>query len=538
MVRSVARTVSGTSRRQFLSRVLLGSLSIPLLAACGGPAQTAVTSASASAATSAAAAAPTTAAATQASASAATTAAASTSAPAATTAAAASTASAASTAAASTAVAGPAAATSSSAPAATKASGTVTEMAITTEWPNQQVIQKWEQANGIKINFVNYDLVHLIAMSAAGSPPDMYRCQAPNVPYYAISLKMAKDLTTNFRLSTKLNPDDLLPANKNYWYEGTTPFEGHIYGMVKDWSPDLSLFINKDLFAQAGITLPKEDAVLTYQDLAAYAQKLTKRQGSRTLLMGYSGSALSWFDRQVEAMLNSKGSTMWPTYDELAWNTKDAQDILQYWFDLAKAGAMYSPINPEPSWAGTEMPDNQVAIVQYGYWFSGQIDTAKNTKNQLVRDNIMMLSAPTWGPKHTDPTITATGDMIHSKTKNPDATWAVFEWFHTGEPALERARSGWGVPALQSLLKYMPTSDAFQQEVARVLQGELKISDVAVKYNPYINQSEDASQNAILSAWLKNLPLALKGQMTFGDLVKGTIDATNAAIKAGKVGLA
>lgn len=496
-----------TSRRRFLAATGLASLGLPLLAACGSASTAAVTGSVTSQA-----AAPTPAAASG------TTTTAAATAPVATTASAAT-----------------ASAATSGAAAPTKASGTITEMAITTEWPVKEVLQKWEQANHITINFVNYDLVHLIAMSAAGSPPDMYRTQAPNVPYYAINLKMAKDLTTNFRLSTKLNPDDLLPANKNYWYEGLQPFTGHIYGMCKDWSPDLTLFINEPLFKQAGVPLPSTATPLTYTDLAALAQKLTKKQGSRTLVMGYSGSAEAWFDRQVEAMLNTKGSTMWPTFEALAWNTPEAQEVLKYWFDLAKAGAMYSPVNPPPSWEGTEMPDNQLAIAQYGYWFSGQIDTAQNQQKQLVRDNILMLSAPTWGPKHTDPTITATGDMIHSRTKNFDATWAVFEWFHTGEPALERAKSGWGVPALQSLLQYMPVQDGFQKQVSTILQGELKISDTSMKYNPYINQSEDVTQNAILATWFKNLPLAIKGQMTFNELVNGTITATNAAIKSGKV---
>lgn len=497
------------SRRHVLEAILGGGAMAALLTACGGTAASSISAATTAASLTAAVTAKTAASRTTAQAV---------------------------TSAAVTSAAVTAAAPTSAAPNVSSAPATVTEMADRSEWPNKQVMQQFTNTTHIKVNFVTVDLVHMIAMTAAGHPPDMYRVQAPTVPYYATTLHMAKDLTANFRLSKPLNPDNLLPVNKNYWYNGHTSFTGNIYGMVKDWSPDLSLFLNTNVFHAAGVPIPSDSTILTYTDIATMAKKLTKKQGDRTLVTGYTGSAGSWFDRQVEAMLNTEGQTMWPNFDQLDWGTKQAHDVLSYWFDLMKSGAMYSPINPEPTWGGPEIIANQVGIVQYGYWFSGEVNPAK-VKGQHVRDHVVMLSAPKWGPKHTDPTITATGDMIHAHTKVPDAIWTVFEWFHSGEPALERAKSGWGVPGLQSLLNDMPTTNPFQKEVRKILDGEMKISSVAVKYNPYIPQSENTAQNAILTAWQKNLVPALKGQMTFDQLVSNVMKSVNSAITNAKQGM-
>ena len=414
---------------------------------------------------------------------------------------------------------------------ATNGPVTVTVMYIRSEWPKDNVLNQWSQESKVKINFVNYDLVHMIAMTAAGNPPDMFRCQAPDVPYF-LTFKMVQDLTPYFQQTKDLANDNLAPANKNYWYSGLQPGFGQIYGMVKDWSPDLSLYINKQIFQEAGVPIPSEDDILTYQQVYDMAKKLTKKQGARTLIRGYGGSGHDWWDRQVEAMLNTEGKSIWPAdFGKLDWDSTEVRDVLQYWFNLQKEDLMSNPLDPAPAWAGQNFVDSQLAICQYGYWFSGMVNGSK------VQDQTLMLSAPKWGPKHEDPTITATGDMIHSHTKVLDAVWKLYEWFHTGEPALERAKSGWGVPALKSLYKDMPTENSFQKQVSKIVQGDLQISEVAIRYNPYIDQSENVAQNPILSAWFKNLEPALKGQMTFDQLVKNVETSVDDAIQHGKVGV-
>jgi multiple sugar transport system substrate-binding protein len=387
--------------------------------------------------------------------------------------------------------------------------------------------EAFEKANpGIRLYIIATDHVALIAMTAAGNPPDMFRVQAPDLPGFLVR-KMLRDLTDLFRSSTLIKIDDLAEANKNYWYEGLTPGRGKIYGMTKDWSPDMTLFINKKLFEQAGVSVPGDEKPLTYSDLADLAQKLTKRTGDRTEVMGF-GYQNSWFDRIVEVLLNEDGTSLWtPDYSQARLTIPENRKVFQYFFDLDRKNVTFNPLNPSTSWPGDQFTKGQVAIVQYGYWFSAMAESDQ-TKGQ-----VMMLPSPVWGPNHKSPTITATGHVIHAQTKVLDEAWKVFEWFSAGDPAIERAKSGWGVPALKSLYKLMPSETPFQKQVQKVLQNELKMSDVAVRFNPYINTSENVSRNTFNSSYFKHLEAALKNQITFDQLLQNVEREVNLAIKEG-----
>ncbi|HLZ09152.1 MAG TPA: hypothetical protein VKT80_11225, partial [Chloroflexota bacterium] len=105
-----------------------------------------------------------------------------------------------------------------------------------------------------------------------------------------------------------------------------------------------------------------------------------------------------------------------------------------------------------------------------------------------------------------------------------------FEYFMGGQPARDRADSGWGVPALKSLFQYLPTTTPFQQQVKKVLDAELKIASVQVRFNPYINPGEAISTNSFNASWQKNLEAALKGQQTFDATINNLQKDVNAVI--------
>jgi multiple sugar transport system substrate-binding protein len=378
---------------------------------------------------------------------------------------------------------------------------------------------------------INNDHVALIAMTSAGTPPDIFRVQAPDIPSF-LTRKMLKDLTPYFRDSKLIKLDDLAEANKNYWFEGFTPGRGKIYGITKDWSPDMTLYANKKLFESAGVAVPSDEKPLTYQEIAGLAEKLTKRAGDRTEVIGFAYNN-PWFDRIVEVQLNEKGNSLWASdFSKVQLQTPEVKEVLQYWFDLDKKNVTFNPLNPSTSWSGDQFTKNQVALIQYGYWFSAMAES------DVTKGNVVKLPSATWGTQHKSPTITATGHLIHDKAKAFDETWKVFEWFSAGEPSVERAKSGWGVPALKSQWSMMPAESPFQKQVQKVLQAELKMSDVAVKYNPYISVSENVSRNTFNASYFKHLEGALKNQLTFDQLLANVEKEVNAAIKEGMERLA
>ena len=138
-----------------------------------------------------------------------------------------------------------------------------------------------------------------------------------------------------------------------------------------------------------------------------------------------------------------------------------------------------------------------------------------------------MLPGPTWAGERRDPTVTATGAIMTSATQVPDAAWKVFEYYHAGEPSVERAGSGWGVPALKSQWSLIPQGNDFQKQAYKVLQEELGLNTPPLQFNPFIGET------VVSTAWNLYLDQALSGTITFDDMLTGIEKDTNAAIKEG-----
>src|SRR2546430_14415338 len=81
----------------------------------------------------------------------------------------------------------------------------------------------------------------------------------------------------------------------------------------------------------------------------------------------------------------------------------ESNKVIRYLFDLAADGVNQTPIDPSPNWMGADFNEGQIAILQYGYWFSAMAESDK-TKGKTV-----FLPAPTWAGVRRDPTMTATG---------------------------------------------------------------------------------------------------------------------------------
>ncbi|TMC54543.1 MAG: extracellular solute-binding protein [Chloroflexi bacterium] len=376
----------------------------------------------------------------------------------------------------------------------------------------------------IEIELVEADLTRLYAMYAAGNPPDIFRVQAAGIPQY-ISRRMLKDLQPYFANSKVLKIDDLAPANNFYKSDGKKVGTGDLYGMVKDWSPDFTLYAYKKPFAEAGVTVPSDSQPLTYDELAAIAKKVNKKQGGKRTYWGFVHSNNDqWIDRTAMNMLAEKNQSLYSAdFSKLVIATNpETLKVVRYLFDLAKDDVHQNPLDPSPNWMGADFNEGQIAILQYGFWYSAMAESDK------TKGNVVFLPAPTWSGVRRDPTMTATGWVISSQTKDPDAAWAVFEQYMGGKPAQDRAKSGWGVPGLKSMYPLMPQETPFQKQVQKVLQAELKQSEFTLAFNPYIGEETFAT------SWKKHLEPALKGSISFDKFVANIEADINTAIADGK----
>jgi multiple sugar transport system substrate-binding protein len=384
----------------------------------------------------------------------------------------------------------------------------------------------------IKIELLNVDPAKFQAMMAAGQPPDIWRTQAPLIPQWAKRGRLL-NLDKYFRQSDLLHPANLTPANDYYRYRNGKIGVGPRYGMVKDWSPDETVWINTDLFRKTGIHIPGPTDKWTYDDLWEIAQKLKRKNKNIRWILDVANS-YNWIDRHVMVQLASIGKSLYPKdFSRINLTSSPAaMEAFRYSFRYSQQKLDLGPENPNPDgWSGPGFVSSKVAMTQYGYWFLGMITDSGGPTAKTSQ----LLTAPIWkGGKHLDPTITATGWVISAQTKNPDATWEVFEWYMGGKPARDRAGIGWGVPAQRSLFDRLPDKTPVQRKAKTTLLHELKASKHVLQYNP--NLVGLADNTAVATAYQKYLADAAKGKVSFRDFMKKVEADTNRAIKVGKQG--
>jgi multiple sugar transport system substrate-binding protein len=399
--------------------------------------------------------------------------------------------------------------------------GTVTIMHFRHELTEDQEVQFEGENSGIQIEFVDADQTRFFAMYAAGTPPDLYRLQAPSIPQM-LARRLMYDLTPYFEKSQLVKLDDLAAAND--YYKAESPLEigkGKIYGMCKDFSPDFTVFANKAMFEKAGLPVPDDTKAMTYQEVMDAAKKLTTFEGDRMLTLGYAYEG-GWIDRIWMNMLAELGQSLYTQgFDKInIAGNEEAKKVVQFYFDLAKEKVTVSPQNPSPNgWFGNDFTAAVLGMAQYGFWYSAMAEADPN------RGSVMMLPGPTWSGQRRDPTMTATGMIMTSATQVPDAAWKVFEWYNGGQPSIDRAKSGWGVPALKSQMSMIPQSTEFQQQAYKVLQGELSLNTPPIQFNPFVGET------VVPDSWNKNLDQALKGELTFDEMVANIEVEVNTSIK-------
>jgi multiple sugar transport system substrate-binding protein len=410
-------------------------------------------------------------------------------------------------------------------------------MMNTNEFSDAEIALFQEKNPGITLTRIDNDQTRLFAMMAAGEPPDVWRLQYPQFPQL-LARGLVLNLQSYFEASSVISEDDMVAPNN--FYKATDPFnigEGDRYGMIKDWSPDMTIFVNDALFEAAGVEPLSSTEPISYQELAAVADSVKRFEGDRAAVIGLFTNVSGWSDRYWEAWLQPLGNSLYtPDFEQAnIVNNDEARAMIQYHLDLAMNRTAVSPKLALNAWACPDMIAGTIAIVQFGYWFSAclRLNVGDNAEFKALMDEgkIRMLPAPTWGGVRSSPTITATASVVSSLTKNADASWAAFQYYMAEEPAIARAEIGWGVPALQSLFDLLPKDDLYGAQNFDVLLAEQEYADTIIKANPYLVGGEPGVIGEVFNT---NLELYMDGGIDFETLVFTMEDEANFAIQEGK----
>ncbi|WP_112237707.1 ABC transporter substrate-binding protein [Kribbella monticola] len=403
--------------------------------------------------------------------------------------------------------------------------GTVT---LTVMYNNNELtkehIADFEAKNpGIKINFLQNDNTRLNAMLASGAPPDLVRGAA--VGSANVNARgLATDLTPYLEKSQVLKKDDLLSVNDSYRWDGSKIGQGAYYGIVKDWSQDATLWYNAQLFDQQKIAHLSETEPVGYDDLLAIGKKLTSKQGGKTRVYGL-GLEWAWnLYAPLATMILQQGEKVYS--DDLThtdFTTTAARRAVAWYVDFAQAGVGPTSLAPLPDGADlSTFMAKRMAISQDGYWYGGNF-----VKESALQSAVRMAPAPVMGDHRVSPTYAGIGAWIPAKSKHKDEAWKLMEYFMAGPPALERASSGWGLPALKSLLPKLPQDLPYQKQAFKTAQNELQYA-APLPDSPYVTVD---AWNLALD---KHLQRAIKKQATVDEACKAITEEINKVLKQGK----
>lgn len=119
-------------------------------------------------------------------------------------------------------------------------------------------------------------VVKLNTMIAGGTPPDIAYIPDGNFPAF-VTRNTLVNLQPLIEASTVITPDNIwASALGRYRFNTATKTlgEGDLYALPKDIGPTL-LYINKDLFAEAGVPLPDPNAPLTWDEIVEIGRQIT-----------------------------------------------------------------------------------------------------------------------------------------------------------------------------------------------------------------------------------------------------------------------
>jgi multiple sugar transport system substrate-binding protein len=395
---------------------------------------------------------------------------------------------------------------------AKKASGNIVTM-----WSDNELVEAerklfMEKYPDFTLEFLTFDEARLMAMLAAGTPPDHVRIVGLETPYFA-SRKTWLDQTPYIAVSTKIKADDLLPVNDMNRYQGG------LFGIVKDWSPDFALWINEDHLAEAGIDLPARDKPISVEWLHDTSTKLTKKEGDRVLRFGFDNGV--WDGRFLNKAMIDSGGQFWSKDNDkiVLRDNPEAKEFLKYITDWALEKTCTSPINPAPDWGGPNFASGLSSIICQGYWYSGFLEQNKSqVKGQMY---------PAWswgGGKMYNPCGYGCSGAITRESKNPEGAWIFHEYFMAEEPAITRAKSGWGVPALKSQLELMPKDGDFRGPLYEMVVQQTEAGLPPLPVSPFCRMAAFDQPNA------KYQEMYLRGEITFDDYIGKVEDEVNATI--------
>lgn len=353
----------------------------------------------------------------------------------------------------------------------------------------------------------------LLAMIAAGNGPDIIRASAFEELPSLVNRGLLMPLDSYINSTKSIDMKDLYDVNNLFRFDGLNVGKGLIYGIVKDWSFDSCIWMNKKAFSDAGIPLPSTTKPMTYKELADTARKLTVKQGDTIKRFGLV--TVIPMVSLVENYLASTGNSIWSAdFSTSTLQSAKTKEAINYWKDLQTSGVMSSTLYPSQDLSPVALTEDLAAMSIGGYWNIGQFRST-NTPSSLT-DKLAVAPSPIFeGGRSVNAALSATGAGIFSGSKNPNEAYLVWEYLMVNKKTVaKRAELGWGIPAFKSEFSKLPKETNIEKQALEVTQYQLSHLDANPRANPYILYT------GFTSLFDKNYNLVLYDKATMDEALK------------------
>lgn len=320
----------------------------------------------------------------------------------------------------------------------------------------------------------------LEAGASGGDMPDVFWMHSNEVQKY-MDNDILMDLTDRIEKSDKLEMDKFPEDIKNLYQ-----LNGKTYAVPKDVDT-IALWYNKTMFDEAGVSYPDES--WTWDDFYEAAVKLTKEDGSQY------GTGMNPTNNQdgFYNMIYSMGGTVLTEDKKSGFDDPNTIKAMNYVDKLIKNAMPPATVMAE---TGTEILLNsgKIAMLSQGSWM---VPGFKTNDYVIANCDVAVL------PKDADTgrrvsIYNGLGWSANAKTKNPEAAWALIEWFGTKEMQLKQAQLGVTMAAYDGVSEeWKNNTDLFQ------LQSYLDMRDDVV-FRPYTRATmvwENLITTDLKAAW-------------------------------------
>lgn len=283
--------------------------------------------------------------------------------------------------------------------------------------------------------------------ASSSTLPDLFWLNGPNFELYASNGKIAP--ITDQVASGAIDPKNYSPAlDDMYSYQGVQ------YGVPKDFDT-VAVWVNKDLFAQAGVAVP--DRSWTWADFQSAAAEISaklKAQGVYGAAGNLAGGQTTYYD----TILQAGGNVIDDARTKSRYDTPEAAKGIQFWTDLIASGGSPSVQQLTDTAPDKWYTDGKLAMLFDGSWFRGEL------KGTAPESSTTVLPLPVGETQAT--VIHGVTNAVASNSKNLAAAHA-FQAFLAGKAAQEQQGDmGAVIPAFNgtqaAFVKSLPASANLQ----------------------------------------------------------------------------